>query len=75
MPIAQAVPASPPFVVSRTFDAPRALVWQAFTEEERLKSWWGPKGFPVARGQMDLRPGGCYHYAMLVPDGSISWST
>jgi uncharacterized protein YndB with AHSA1/START domain len=74
MPSAQPVHASPPLVVSRIFEAPRALVWKAFTEEERLKAWWGPKGFPVARGQMDLRPGGCYHYAMQVPDGSLMWA-
>ncbi len=76
MPAAQPLsqPASPPFVVARTFNAPRALVWQAFTEAERLKAWWGPKGFPVARGQIDLRPGGCYHYAMQVPDGSVMWA-
>lgn len=76
MPAAQPLPqpASPPFVVTRTFDAPRALVWQAFTEVERLKAWWGPKGFPVARGQIDLRPGGSYHYAMHVPDGSLMWA-
>ena len=76
MPAAQPLsqPASPPFVVARTFNAPRALVWQAFTEAERLKAWWGPKGFPVASGQIDLRPGGCYHYAMQVPDGSLMWA-
>jgi uncharacterized protein YndB with AHSA1/START domain len=76
MPAAQPLPqpASPPFVVTRTFDAPRTLVWQAFTEAVRLKAWWGPKGFPVARGQMDLRPGGSYHYAMQVPDGSLMWA-
>jgi uncharacterized protein YndB with AHSA1/START domain len=74
MPAAQPLPANPPFVVSRTFDVPRDLVWQAFTEVERLKAWWGPKGFPVARGQMDLCPGGCYHYAMQVPDGSLMWA-
>jgi uncharacterized protein YndB with AHSA1/START domain len=74
MPATQPLPASPPFVVTRTFDAPRALVWQAFTEAERLKAWWGPKGFPVASGQMELRPGGCYRYAMQVPDGSVMWA-
>jgi uncharacterized protein YndB with AHSA1/START domain len=76
MPAAQPLPqpASPPFVVTRTFNAPRALVWQAFTEGDRLKAWWGPKGFPVASGQIDLRPGGSYHYAMQVPDGSLMWA-
>jgi uncharacterized protein YndB with AHSA1/START domain len=62
-----------PFVISHTFDAPRDLVWMAFTERERLDRWWGPKGFPVASSKMDLRPGGTYHYAMQVPDGSLMW--
>lgn len=39
--------AEKPFVISREFDAPRDLVWKAWTEAERLKQWWGPKGFSV----------------------------
>ena len=35
------------FVISRVFDAPRELVWKAFTDAERMKEWWGPKGFKV----------------------------
>jgi len=76
----QAAQASPnsasapaPFVISRTLDAPRDLVWKAFTDPERLKQWWGPKGFPVTRAAMDLRPGGTYHYALQVPDGTLMW--
>jgi uncharacterized protein YndB with AHSA1/START domain len=65
--------AATPFVLSRTFDAPRDLVWKAFTEPERMKEWWGPKGFPVAFCKMDLRPGGTYHYAMSVPGGGLMW--
>ena len=61
------------FVFSRTLDAPRDLVWRAFTEPERMKQWWGPKGFPVVSSSMDLRPGGMCHYAMSVPDGSLMW--
>ena len=49
------------FDISRTFDAPRDLVWKAFTEPERMKQWWGPKGFTVIASNMDLRPGGTYH--------------
>src|SRR5437867_3506027 len=49
------------FVITRKFDAPRALVWKAFTEPERMKHWWGPKGFTVIAANMDLRPGGTYH--------------
>ena len=64
---------SPDFVVSRVFDAPRDLVWKAFTEPERMKEWWGPKGSTVIASKMDLRPGGTYHYGMKAPDGSPMW--
>ncbi len=61
------------FVISRTFDAPRDLVWKAFTDPEHMKQWWGPKGFTVIQSKMDLRPGGTYHYGMRAPDGSAMW--
>jgi uncharacterized protein YndB with AHSA1/START domain len=61
------------FVISRTFDAPRELVWKCFTDPERMKHWWGPKGFTVIASKMDLRPGGIYHYGMTAPDGSPMW--
>jgi uncharacterized protein YndB with AHSA1/START domain len=61
------------FVLSRTFDAPRDLVFKAFTEPERMKHWWGPKGFTVIASAMDLRPGGTYHYGLGAPDGSAMW--
>ena len=35
------------FVITRTFDAPRELVWKCFTEPERMKEWWGPKGSTI----------------------------
>ncbi len=65
--------ARPDFVISRVFDAPRDLVWKAFTEAERMKEWWGPKGFTVIASKMDLRVGGIYHYGMKAPDGSAVW--
>jgi len=61
------------FVITRVFDAPRELVWKAFTEPERMQRWWGPKGFTVIAANMDLRPGGIYHYGMRAPDGSTMW--
>jgi uncharacterized protein YndB with AHSA1/START domain len=61
------------FIITRVFDAPRELVWQAFTEPERMRRWWGPKGFTVIAANMDLRPGGLYHYGMRAPDGSTMW--
>jgi len=62
-----------PFVISREFDAPRDLVWRSWTEAQRLKQWWGPKGFIVHTCNVDLRPGGLFHYGMTAPDGSDMW--
>lgn len=61
------------FVMSRVFDAPRALLWRCFTDPERMKYWWGPKGFTVLSSKMDLRVGGSYLYGMRSPDGSTMW--
>ena len=61
------------FVISRMFDAPRDLVWKAYTEADRLKKWWGPKGFTMLQCEIDLRPGGIFHYGMRAPDGSVMW--
>jgi len=62
-----------PFVLARVFDAPRELVFKAFTEVERLQQWWGPKGFKVIAPAMDFRPGGLYHYGLQAPDGTTMW--
>jgi uncharacterized protein YndB with AHSA1/START domain len=62
-----------PFVISRVFDAPRELVFKAFTDPEHMKHWWGPRGFKVIAHEMDLRPGGMYHYGLEAPDGSRMW--
>ncbi|MGQ0484767.1 MAG: SRPBCC family protein [Hyphomicrobiales bacterium] len=61
------------FVISRVFDAPRDLVFKAFTEAERMQHWWGPKGFIVVKSAMDLRPGGFYHFCLKGPDGALMW--
>jgi uncharacterized protein YndB with AHSA1/START domain len=61
------------FIISRVFDAPRELVWKCFTDPERMKHWWGPKGFTVIASKMDLRVGGTYHYGMQTPNGGAMW--
>ena len=66
-------PATTEFVITRVFDAPRELVWKAFTDPERMRQWWGPKGFSVIASKMNLRPGGTYHYGMRAPDGTPMW--
>ena len=43
-------------VITRVFDAPRELVWQAWTDPEHVVRWWGPKGFTTTIETMDVRP-------------------
>lgn len=62
-----------PFIISRVFDAPRELVFKAWTERERLMQWFGPKGFTMPAAKMDFRPGGSFHYCMRSPDGKEMW--
>lgn len=65
--------ASKDFIMTRVFDAPRDLIWKCFTDPERMKHWWGPKGFIVIASKMDLRVGGTYHYGMTAPNGAPMW--
>jgi uncharacterized protein YndB with AHSA1/START domain len=70
---ASKIVASEDFVISRVVDAPRDLVWRSWTEVERLKQWWGPKGVKVFHATLDLRPGGTFHYGLRTPDGFEMW--
>jgi uncharacterized protein YndB with AHSA1/START domain len=56
--------------IERVFDAPREMVWRAWTEPEMVKRWWGPKGFTAPSIRIDLRVGGKYVYCMHGPEGS-----
>jgi len=62
-------------IITRIFDAPRQLVWKAWTEPERVKRWWGPKGFTSPFCRIDLRVGGTHLYCMQSPEGRDYWST
>lgn len=57
------------FVMERIFDAPRELVFKAFSECKHLTHWWGPKGWTLPVCQMDFRPGGIWFYCMRGPAG------
>jgi len=63
----------PQLAITRDFDAPRDLVWKAWTEPERLAQWWGPAGSEIRVRALDLRPGGVFHYSMEAPDGPEMW--
>lgn len=54
----------------RTFDAPRELVFSAWTEPARMAQWWGPKGFTNPVCELDVRPGGAIRIHMVSPDGT-----
>ena len=62
-------------VLERVLDAPREKVWQAWTDPEEIKKWWGPKEFTAPSIKSDFREGGTYHWAMQSPDGQVYWST
>lgn len=55
----------------RVFDAPRQLVFDAWTKRELLEKWWGPKGFTNPRCDIDVRPGGAIRIDMRGPNGII----
>lgn len=57
-------------VITRLFNAPRDLVWQAWTDPAHIAQWWGPEGFTTRVDEMDLRPGGQSRYVMVGPDGT-----
>ena len=62
------------FVFSRTFDASREDVWNAFTQPQHLKHWWGTPGSSVEIARHELKPGGLFHYCMKFPDGRTMWA-
>jgi len=66
-------PSEPEVVLTRVFDAPRELVWKAWTDPEHFARWWGPKDFTTPHCTIDLRPGGTWHYCMRSPDGRDLW--
>jgi uncharacterized protein YndB with AHSA1/START domain len=60
-------------VVTRLIDAPRSLVFKAWTQPEHVARWWGPKGFVTIHCDMDIRVGGAYRCAMRSPQGTEHW--
>ncbi|QJC52846.1 SRPBCC domain-containing protein [Paenibacillus albicereus] len=57
-------------LLERAFDASPSQLFRAYTEEDLLRQWWGPKGWTVAESRLDLQPGGSWHYGLASEDGS-----
>ncbi|WP_408009925.1 SRPBCC domain-containing protein [Pseudalkalibacillus sp. A8] len=67
-------------IIERIFDAPRELVFKAYSEKGHLENWWGPKGWKTTVHQFEFKPGGMWHYCMTCEDknqgefyGQESW--
>jgi uncharacterized protein YndB with AHSA1/START domain len=72
-------PADREIVISRRIDAPREVVFDAFTELRHLSHWWGPEGFTTTTREFDFRVGGEWIFVLRGPDGTeftewISWT-
>lgn len=60
-------------VVTRLIDAPRDLVFRAWTDPVHVARWWGPQGFTTTFCDMDIRPGGAFRFCMRSPEGTDHW--
>jgi uncharacterized protein YndB with AHSA1/START domain len=60
-------------VVTRVFDAPRSLVFKAWTDPKHLVQWWAPKGWTTPFCKVDPRKGGRFHFCMRSPEGKDIW--
>ena len=70
---AAAAPAERELVITRLFDAPRSLVFRAWSDPEHLTHWMGPRGFSARVVAADLRPGGAYRFHLRGPEGDDHW--
>jgi uncharacterized protein YndB with AHSA1/START domain len=59
-------------IFTRVFDAPRDLVFKAFSECKHLENWWGPREWPLSSCDMDFREGGSWTYCMKGPDDQLA---
>ncbi|HEY5944316.1 MAG TPA: SRPBCC domain-containing protein [Kofleriaceae bacterium] len=65
------LPSDREILMTREFDAPRALVWEMFTKPEHIRKWWGCEHLDMTVCEVDLRVGGEYRYVGKTPDGNI----
>jgi uncharacterized protein YndB with AHSA1/START domain len=64
------LPSDTQILLTREFDAPRALVWEAMTKPEYVRQWWGPRGSSLSVCEIDFRPGGAWRFVEIGADGS-----
>lgn len=57
-------------MITRVYEAPVKLVWEAWTDLKHVEKWWGPRGFTLTTKSRDLKPGGKWIYTMHGPDGT-----
>jgi len=68
------LPSDTEILITRKFDAPAALVWEALTRVEHIKRWWGPEWCPITSAEIDLRVGGGWRYLCRMDDGTeLGW--
>jgi uncharacterized protein YndB with AHSA1/START domain len=60
-------------IVTRLIDAPRAMVFKAWTDPTQVARWWGPKGYVTTHCEMDIREGGAYRCCMRSPERTDHW--
>lgn len=72
---ADTLPSGSDLVITRRFDASREVVWKAWTVEEAVKRWWGPKEHTAPSCTIDLRVDGKFLFCMRSPEGKEFWST
>jgi uncharacterized protein (TIGR03086 family) len=68
------LPSDTEILITRRFDAPKSLVWEAMTRPEHVLRWWGPEWCPLESAEIDLRVGGTWRYVASMEDGSqLAW--
>lgn len=60
-------------VITRVFDAPRALVFKLWTDPRHVAKWWGPRDYPATQMKMDVRPGGTWRGCLTHENGDELW--
>ena len=73
-PVTITTPGESEIVITRYFDAPRALVFEAWTKAEHVARWWDPSGLPLAVCEIDLRTKGAFRWVNRSPDGGEGYS-